>query len=177
MAHNKIKKEGTPMKLMIKQKVFSWGDKFTVYDEDGNEKYKVEGEVFSLGKKLHVYDLAGTELVFIHQKLLSFMPKFFVTINGKEIAEIKSKLSFKPKYQVDGLNWQVEGNFTGHDYAIYAEDGPVVEIRKEWMTWGDTYGLNIADPLHELPALAIVLAIDAVQEQQKNRTNTNFNND
>lgn len=165
------------MKLMIKQKVFSWGDKFTVYDEGGAEKYKVQGEVFSLGKKLHVYDLEGTELVYIQQKVLSFLPRFFVTVNGNEIAEIKAKFSIlKPKYQVIGLDWEVEGNFTGHNYAVYAQDGPVVEIRKEWMTWGDTYVLNIADPAHELAALAIVLAIDAVQAQQQSSSTTNFNN-
>lgn len=38
------------VKLYIKEKVFSWGDKFTVKDELGNDKYIVEGEVFSWGK-------------------------------------------------------------------------------------------------------------------------------
>jgi uncharacterized protein YxjI len=38
------------MKLYIKQKVFSWGDKFTVKDATGNDRYFVEGEVFSFGK-------------------------------------------------------------------------------------------------------------------------------
>lgn len=33
------------MKLYIKQKVFSWGDKFTVIDAFGYDKYIVEGEV------------------------------------------------------------------------------------------------------------------------------------
>lgn len=165
------------MKLMIKQKVFSWGDKFTVYDEAGVEKYIVEGEVFSLGKKLHVYDHNRTERIYIQQKLMAFLPRFFVTIDGVEVAEIKAKFSIlKPKYQIEGLNWQVEGNFTGHDYAVYAENGPVVEIRKEWMTWGDTYVLNIADPQHELAALAIVLAIDAVMAAQQSSRNVNMNN-
>ena len=36
------------MKLYIKQKVFSWGDKFTVIDAFGYDKYIVEGEVFLL---------------------------------------------------------------------------------------------------------------------------------
>lgn len=49
------------MKLYIKEKVFSWGYKFTVKDELGNDKYVVEGEVFSWGKKLHVYDMSGYE--------------------------------------------------------------------------------------------------------------------
>ena len=42
------------MKLYIKQKVFSWVDRFTVFDETGADKYYVEGEFFSWGKKLHV---------------------------------------------------------------------------------------------------------------------------
>ena len=37
------------MKLYIREKVFSWGDKFTVKDQYGNDKYIVQGEVFSFG--------------------------------------------------------------------------------------------------------------------------------
>ena len=44
------------MKLYIKQKVFSWGDKFTVKDEAGRDRYYVEGEIFTFGRKLHVYE-------------------------------------------------------------------------------------------------------------------------
>ena len=44
------------MKFYIKQKVFSWGDKFSIYDANGNERYLVQGEVFSFGKKLHLLD-------------------------------------------------------------------------------------------------------------------------
>jgi uncharacterized protein YxjI len=35
------------MKLMIKQRVFSWGDTYDIYDEFGNAKYLVKAEVFS----------------------------------------------------------------------------------------------------------------------------------
>lgn len=38
------------MKLYIKEKVFTWGDKFTVKDEFGKDKYIVEGEILTLGK-------------------------------------------------------------------------------------------------------------------------------
>ena len=58
------------MKLYIKEKVFSWGDKFTVKDAYGEDKYIVEGEVFTFGKKLHVYDRSGREVAFIKQVLL-----------------------------------------------------------------------------------------------------------
>ena len=59
------------MKLYIKQKVFSWNDKFTVKTSYGEDKYAVEGELFSLGKKLHVYDMSGREVAFIQQKIFS----------------------------------------------------------------------------------------------------------
>lgn len=37
------------MNLYMKQRIFSWGDKFSIYDAAGNECYYVEGEVFTFG--------------------------------------------------------------------------------------------------------------------------------
>ena len=37
-------------------------------------------------------------------------------------------------------------------------------ISKEWMTWGDSYELNIANPADEILALAVVITIDCVME-------------
>ena len=82
------------MKLYIKEQVFSWGDKFYVMDEHGENKYIVEGEVFSLGKKLHVYDMMGREAAFIRQELMTFLPCFTVSAGGGEIARVKKEFSF-----------------------------------------------------------------------------------
>ena len=57
------------MNLYIKERVFTWGDKFDVCDRNGQMKYYVEGEIFSWGKKLHVYDRYNREVAFIKQKL------------------------------------------------------------------------------------------------------------
>ena len=43
------------MRLLIKQRVFSWTDSYDVYDENENPKYFVKAEFFSLGHQLHVY--------------------------------------------------------------------------------------------------------------------------
>ena len=50
------------MKLLIKQRVFSWGDAYDIYDENGNVKYVVKAEIFALGHQLHVYDANGFEI-------------------------------------------------------------------------------------------------------------------
>lgn len=149
------------MKLYIRQKVFSWKDKFNVKDSDGRDVYQVEGEFFSLGKKLHIYDMSGNEVAFIQQKVLSFLPRYFVYVGDSQVAEIVKKFTFlRPKYEVLGLNWQVEGDFFAHNYEITDGNFTIVEINKEWMTWGDCYELNIAQSANEIVALATVLAID-----------------
>ena len=155
------------MKLYIKQKVFSWRDKFTVKDEAGNDRYFVEGELFSWGKKLHVTDIGGNEVAFIQQKVFSFLPRYFVYVGDEEVAEIVKEFSIlRPKYSIEGLGWDINGDFWSHNYMITKNGNPIVTISKEWMTWGDSYELDIADPDDETVALAVVLTIDCVMAAQ-----------
>ena len=60
------------MKLYIKEKVFSWGDKFFVKDESGNDRYVVQGEVFSLGKKLYERGVRMVTLTWNYENSLAF---------------------------------------------------------------------------------------------------------
>ena len=153
------------MKLYIKEKVFSWGDKFTVKDERGYDKYVVEGEVFTWGKKLHIYDMTGREVAFIKQEVRSFLPRYYVFCDGQQVAEIKKEFTFLfPKYSIAGLGWEIDGSFLAHEYEITQRGCSIVTISKEWMTWGDSYELNIANPADEILALAVVITIDCVME-------------
>lgn len=156
------------MKLYIKQKVFSFRDRFTVKDEYGNDRYYVEGELLSVGKKLHIFDMNSNEVAFVRQKIMTFMPKFTVEIGSRQIAEIVKEFTFfKPKYRVDGLGWDVKGDFFSHDYEIISNDRVIVSIHKQWMSWGDTFELDIDNMSDEVVALAVVLAIDAVIDAQQ----------
>lgn len=161
------------MKLYIKQKVFSWKDKFTVKDVDGNDRYMVEGEFFTIGRKLHVYDMAGREVIYIAQEVWAWLQQYHVHVAGSHAADVKQEFTwFRPKYEISGPScpgWTVDGSFWEHEYEVRDENGQViVRISKEWMTWGDSYELDIADPAHEQLALAIVLAIDCAKANQNN---------
>ena len=157
------------MKLYIKERIFTLGDQFSVMDQYGNEKYFVEGEIFTFGRKLHVYDAHHREVAFIKQELFNFFPTYLVFVGGREIARVRREFSFfVPRFTVEGPGWDVQGHFLEHDYEITRNGHPVVTIEKEWMTWGDSYVLTIADPADEIAALALVLTIDCVQEQQNN---------
>ena len=157
------------MKLYIKQHVFTWGDKFSIYDEAGNEKYRVEGEVFTLGKKLHLYDLQGIELAFIEQEIFTFLPQYHISRNGMQIAEVVKEFTFfKHEYTVNGLGWNVHGDFWDHEYEIADNGRTVASVSKEWMTWGDSYEIRFGAEVDEIAALAVVLVIDACIAAQNN---------
>ena len=156
------------MKLYIKQKVFSWTDKFTVTDENNVPVYTVAGKFFSVGKQLYVYDAAGTEVAQIKQKVLSFMQRFFVTqADGKEY-DVQQKFSFlKPKFQINGLEWRIEGDFWAHNYYVMNGDAVVLAVHKKWMSWGDSYELDINSGVDPVTALSIALVLDCVAANQE----------
>ena len=125
------------MKLYIKQKVFSIGERFTVKDEFGNDRYFVEGEWLSIPKKFRILDEITIEIV----KEFSF---------------------FRPKYRIDGSPFSVEGDVFTHDYTILRDGTPVASISKEWFTWGDSYMIDNYKGEDEEMLLAILIVIDFV---------------
>jgi len=158
------------MKLYLKQKVFSWRDRFYAKDENGGDRFYIEGEIFSWGKKLHVYDANGAEVAFIRQKVFSFMPRYFVEIGGRVVCEIVKELTFfKHSYRLEGIPWRMNGDFWAHEYALGDNNGrQVMRMSKKWFTWGDSYELDIADPNDEILCLCVALAVDCAMAAQNN---------
>lgn len=151
------------MQLLIKQRVFAWGDTYDIYDENGNPRYYVKGKVFSLGHQIHVYDhRTKQEVGSIHQHLFAFTPSFDIVINGQVQGTVRKRFTFfRPKYDVDFRGWYCEGDLFGWDYRVMQGGTEVMSISKQWLTWGDTYIMNYQNPANEMPGLLLVLAIDA----------------
>ena len=151
------------MKLLIKQRIFSWTDTYDIYDETGEARYFVQTEPFRLGHQIHVYDKrSGQEVGSIHQRLLTFLPAFEVVLGGRVCGCVQKQLSFFcPRYQVDYRGWEVEGDLLSWNYRVTDGSHIVMNIHKEFFRWGDTYVLDYDSPADELPGLLLVLAIDA----------------
>ncbi|WP_310605473.1 LURP-one-related/scramblase family protein [Anaerosporobacter sp.] len=150
------------MRLLIKQRVFSWADSYDIYDEQGNVRYFVKAELIALGHQLHVYDCNRNEIGMIKQKLLTFMPAFEVEVGGRTVGRIRKQFTmFRPKYEIDFNGWRVEGDFFGWDYDVYSGNSQIIHISKEFFHWGDTYVIDIANPADELMGMMLVIAIDA----------------
>ena len=150
------------MKLLFKQRFFSWFDSYDIYDENGNTAFTVEGK-FGWGHKLHILDPAGNHIATVQEKVLRFLPTFEFSVGGRLVGTLRKQ--FRLLTQVYDLNcngWRVEGNFLGWDYAILDASGrQVARVSKELFRFTDTYVIDVHDPNDALTALMITLAIDA----------------
>ena len=152
-------------RYVMKQKLFSWGDDFTIQDADGNDAYFVDGKVFSLGDQLSFQDMDGNELVFIKQKLLSWGPTYEIYSGGRKVAVVKKKLFslINCKFTVDvpGPNdYEATGDFLDHEYRFVRGRRTVAKISKKWFSWTDTYGVDIRPGENEPLLLASTVVID-----------------
>ena len=150
------------MKLYIRQKVFSWRDRFAVKDEAQCDRWFAQGEIFTLGRKLRVYNQSGAEVAFIRQKLMSFLPRYYTEIGGNVYEFVREFTFLRPKYTIRNLDWIVDGNFWEHNYAVTDGQGEVMRMSKAWLSWGDFYELDISDNHNELLCLCVALAIDCI---------------
>ena len=158
------------MQLLIKQRIFAWGDTYDIYDEICEPRYFVKGKVFTIGHQIHVFDKkTGQEVGAIKQKLLTLLPKFEIIINGRAVGTISREFTLlRPKYHVDFLGWEVDGDFMGWNYVARRGAQEILRVSKELLTWSDTYAIHYTNPDDEIPALLLVLAIDAVNCQKNN---------
>lgn len=157
------------MRLHIRQKVFSMKDKFNIFDESGEIKYQAEGEFFSLGRKLHVKDTQGTEVILIKQKLVSFLQKYSISVLDANPVEIVKNIRFiKHEYTIDEWNIKIKGDFIGHNYFVERNGTIIATMTKEYLSWGDTYSIDVYNPADELIALSAVLVVDCCMENAQN---------
>ncbi|ATP42263.1 hypothetical protein CSE16_20850 [Solibacillus sp. R5-41] len=153
--------------LYIKQKVFSLGGKFTVKDQQENDRYYVEGSFMQIPKTFSILNTTRDEVGLITKKIFSLLPKFFVEVNGREILTIQKELSFfKARYTIDAVGIEINGNWWDMNFEVLQHGNVIGKVSKEWFTWGDSYKVDILNDEMETIIIAIVVAIDCVKADQ-----------
>lgn len=157
------------MRLLFKQRLFSWFDSYDIFDEAGNTLYTVKGQL-SWGHCLKIYDSYGREIGTVKEKVFSFLPKFFIYQGEHLIGSINKEFSFfKPKFNIDFNGWHIDGNWFEWEYNIVNTLGATVAtITKEFFNWTDTYVIDVVNESDALYALMLVIAIDAEKCSRNN---------
>lgn len=157
------------MKLLFKQRLFSWFDSYDIYDESENTVYVVKGQL-SWGHCLKIFDNIGREVGMVKERIFTFMPKFELYLGENCVGQIEKKIAlFANRYNIDCNGWNVDGDFLGWNYSIVDGGGHTVAcISKELLHLTDTYIINVVNPQDALLSLMVVLAIDAEKCSRNN---------
>lgn len=161
------------MKLYIKQKVFSIGDSYNILDENGNAVFFVKSELFTLAAKLHLNDAAGNELYYIKKKITLFLSKYEIYQGNSLCAVISQKMTFmKSRMMVDSNmgSYEIEGDFLSMNYIIKKNGMLFGSLSKKFLSWGDSYELDIPNQTDAAFVCAMVIAIDNCLHNENNNS-------
>lgn len=153
------------MKYLIRQRIFSFRDSFTIKNEFQEDCFRVYGKILSFGNKLHLTDLQDRELYYIEQRLFRFMPEYTIYQNGKDVAKVKKIFTlFRPSFDIQSVygNYNIDGNFFAYDFSIFKDGAPVATISKKWFSFSDSYGVSVSDNEDAAFILALVIVLDQV---------------
>lgn len=151
------------MKLYIKQKVFSFGDKYDIYDASGKPVFYVDSELITMTPRIHLYNLNKEELFYIKRKVTFFMARYEIYQQGTLVAEVEQKISlFKNQLNIHSAygEFTLNGDVFAHNFDILKDGRPYGTVRKQWLSWGDSYELEVNE--HEVVPYfcSLVIAID-----------------
>jgi uncharacterized protein YxjI len=163
------------MRYVMRQKLFSLGDKYNITDAEGGDAYYVDGKFLSWGKNLSFQDMEQKELAHIQQKLLNWGPTYEITHDGELVAVVKKELFtiFHCVFHVDEPGHDAltaDGNFNDHEYVFTRGGRQVASVSKQWFTFADTYGVEVTGDEDPVLILACTVVIDeACHGDQKRR--------
>jgi uncharacterized protein YxjI len=165
------------MRYLMKQKLWAFGDDFTIKDEAGHDRFFVDGKAISLRDTLSFQEAGGQrrELAVIRRRLLAWGPTYEIAVDGDVAAVVKQKLFtlFKYKFTVDEtatpepVDLEIEGDFFDHEYSFTRDGRTVAQVSKRWFDFRDTYGVDIADGENDVLILACSVVIDQATEKKK----------
>ena len=150
------------MRLLFKQRMFSWFDSYDIYNEAGETMFTVKGRL-AWGHMLEVYDRSGRHVGTLKERVFRFLPTFEMYVHDRLVGTIQKEFTFfRPAFHLDCNGWRIDGNWAEWDYTISDHLGlSVATLTKQIFNWTDTYIMDIANDSDALTVLMVVLAIDA----------------
>lgn len=159
---------------VIRERMFRLGEDSDITNEAGQPVLHVDGKVMSLHNRLILRDPAGREAAQVHRKLAALRPTYEITIDGKDVAEVRKHLftAFHERFTIDvhgAGDMEINGDLLGHEFTIQRDSQTVATISKRWLTVTTSYAVDVAPGEDDVLILASVLALDLAIDQERNQ--------
>ncbi len=164
-----------PIRLYFDAKGLSlFNYKFEIKDQSGAVRYKAQTLSESMVRyNAMLYDAYDRELIKVsQQKKMTFvaMNFDFLTPQGALITDAMQKANmFNYEYYLGAFGILISGNFLDMTFDFSRNGQLVARVSKKFLSWGDCYEVEFADPSLEQILLASVLMIQRVCAASRNR--------
>lgn len=156
--------------LILRQKLFKVFDQYEVKDDAGEVRYQVKQKFSLWTKRFKVWDAEGHEVFALKKLHFHIFPHFRCRLASGEELTLKSKWSpMRRRLQVDSDagTVQVKGNLLDYNYHINVDGDRIGEIRRKFLSIGDSFVLSVKDQAAEPLVLAIALVLDVLVDGEK----------
>ena len=159
---------------VIRERMFRMGEDSDITDQAGQPVLHVDGKVMSLHNRLILRDPAGREAGQVHRKLAALRPTYEITIDGKDVAEVRKHLftAFGDRFTIDvhgAGEMEIDGDLLSHEFTIERDGQTVATVSKRWLSVTDSYTVDVAPGEDDVLILASVLALDLAMDQENNQ--------
>ena len=150
---------------VIRERMFRMGEDSDITDQAGQPVLHVDGKVMSLHNRLILRDPAGREAGQVHRKLAALRPTYEITIDGKDVAEVRKHLftAFGDRFTIDvhgAGEMEIDGDLLSHEFTIERDGQTVATVSKRWLSVAESYTVDVAPGEDHVLILASVLALD-----------------
>jgi uncharacterized protein YxjI len=159
---------------LIRERLVRLGEDSDITDEQGRSLFHVDGKVLTLHDRLVIRDTEGREVAQVQRKLVALRPTYEVTVAGQEAAEVRKHLfsPFGDRFTIDVPgpdDLEMRGDLFDHEFTIRRGGEEVATVSKRWLSFRDTYAVDIAPGQDDLVILASVLALDLAEDRERRR--------
>jgi uncharacterized protein YxjI len=162
---------------VLNEKLMSLSGDLWIADGQGNNAFEVDGKAFTLRRTLLLLDLSGNQLYAIGQSLAHLHRTFEIKHGDGVVATIQEALvNFLGDHFTitlaagDELN--VRGDFIDREFRISRAGTDVIVASRKLLAIRDSYGIQIAPDFETALALAIVVALEQMELEERQQHNS-----
>jgi uncharacterized protein YxjI len=157
----------------MRQRMISIGDDYTIENDRGERKFKLDGKALRVRKTIRFEDMDGHELYKIQERMLRVRDSMEIEAPDGHRAAMVHKAMIDPLRERwvietdEGGDLHAQGNILDHEYTIERDGDKVAEISKRWFRVRDTYGVEVLPGENDALILAATAVIDTMAHPDK----------
>lgn len=160
------------MRYVIREKFFRLTEDSDITDEAGQPMFQVRGHLFSIHGTIVMMDMAGNEVATVRRQLIALRPTYHITRHGQELAEVRKQFfsPFVDRFTIDipgPDDLHMNGSLFEHEFTVERGGYVVATVSKRWLSFTDTYGVDVAPGQDDGLILASVLALDLAEDAER----------